>query len=227
MVPNVYQQNQELSEKLSKLQQDVQAYKDIAGKARATYDKLRKERDFHKMHHKRVVQEKSKLLADIKKIKKHYENYEPALKQMQIKYEVAMKEKMLIKLERDRMATKLSNTEASMRALEKTRAAERPASQNAVKVKQEIVSRFPVDDRPNPYINAELAEAKPDKLRQIHHIEGHNLAISCLKMHPKKPILATVSDDKTWKLWSFPTGELIMSGKGHQDWIADCDFHPK
>jgi hypothetical protein len=28
-------------------------------------------------------------------------------------------------------------------------------------------------------------------------------------------------------LWSFPNGELIMSGKGHHDWIADCDFHPK
>lgn len=227
LVPNVYQQNQELSESLSKLQQDVQAYKDIAGKARSTYDKLRKERDFHKMHHKRVVQEKSKLLADIKKIKKHYENYEPALKQMQVKYEVAMKEKMLIKLERDRMVSKLSSTEATIRALEKSRTSERPSSQNSVKVKQEFVSRFPVEDRLNPYINAELPEAKPGKLRQIHHIEGHNLAISGLKFHPKKPILATVSDDMSWKLWSFPTGELIMSGKGHKDWIADCDFHPK
>ena len=29
--------------------------------------KLRKERDFHRMHHKRVVQEKDKLVAEIKR----------------------------------------------------------------------------------------------------------------------------------------------------------------
>lgn len=47
-----------------------------------------------------------------------------------------------------------------------------------------------------------------------------------LAFHPKKPIVATVSDDETWKLWSSPNGELIMSGEGHQDWLADISFHP-
>ena len=78
-----------------------------SSKARATYDKLRKERDFHRMHHKRVVQEKNKLVSDIKRLKKHYEHYEPTLKQLQHKYEVVMKEKMLIKLERDRLNGKV------------------------------------------------------------------------------------------------------------------------
>jgi sperm-associated antigen 16 protein len=107
VVPDVYQQNQQFAESLSKLRVDVENYKDIAGKARATYDKLRKERDFHRMHHKRVVQEKNKLIYDIKKLKKHYEGYEPTLKQLQHKYEVAMKEKMLTRLERDKLATKV------------------------------------------------------------------------------------------------------------------------
>ncbi len=48
-----------------------------------------------------------------------------------------------------------------------------------------------------------------------------------LKFHPKKGVVASVSDDKVWKMWAFPSGELIMSGEGHKDWIADCDFHPK
>lgn len=103
----MYQQNQEFAEALSKLRVDVENYKEIAGKARATYDKLRKERDFHRMHHKRVVQEKNKLITDIKKLKKHYEGYEPTLKQLQQKYEIAMKEKMLRKLERDKLANKV------------------------------------------------------------------------------------------------------------------------
>lgn len=59
------------------------------------------------MHHKRVVQEKNKLLHDIKRLKTHYESYEPTLKQLQHKYEVAMKEKMLTKLERDKLAAKV------------------------------------------------------------------------------------------------------------------------
>lgn len=36
-------------------------------KAKETYVKLRKERDYHRMHHKRVVQEKNKLITDIKR----------------------------------------------------------------------------------------------------------------------------------------------------------------
>ena len=68
------------------------------------------------MHHKRVVQEKNKLVSDIKRLKKHYEHYEPTLKQLQHKYEVVMKEKMLVKLERDRLSNKLTTYETSMRA---------------------------------------------------------------------------------------------------------------
>ena len=28
--------------------------------------------------------------------------------------------------------------------------------------------------------------------------------------------VATASDDCTWKIWQLPSGELVMSGKGHQ-----------
>ena len=32
------------------------------------------------------------------------------------------------------------------------------------------------------------------------------MAITSLTMHPKKPILATCSDDLSWKLWTVPQG---------------------
>ena len=44
----------------------------MSEKAKATYDKLLKERDFHKMHHQRVVQEKNRLVSEIKRLKKLY-----------------------------------------------------------------------------------------------------------------------------------------------------------
>ena len=45
------------------------------------------------MHHKRVVQEKNKLITDLKRLKKHITQYEPTLQQLERKYQLAMKEK--------------------------------------------------------------------------------------------------------------------------------------
>jgi sperm-associated antigen 16 protein len=217
LVPNVYQQNRQLSDAVSTLQQEVTLYKDIATKARSTYDKLRKERDFHRMHHKRVVQEKGKLIADMKRLKKHYDNYEPTLKQLQTKYEAAMKEKMLTKLERDRLATRMSTLEHQIKNIDNDMESQhKKKSESSIQQKERI----------NIYANMSLPIVKPEKLCLSHQVQAHTMAISSLKFHPKKPILATVSDDKSWKLWAFPSGELIMSGQGHQDWIADSDFHP-
>ncbi|KAJ3057646.1 Sperm-associated antigen 16 protein, partial [Rhizoclosmatium hyalinum] len=255
----------ELADSLQKLRIDVDNYKEIASKARATYDKLRKERDFHRMHHKRVVQEKNRLIGDIKRLKKHYETYEPTLKNLRSRYEVAMKEKMLVKLERDRIAGKLGVLEGavsggggggggvgekkgdrreSVQPIGKKEvggagvvaaAAEGKAKKGSISggppvlPKKPLVKEamLPMDDRPNVYANADLPSARTDRMKQIHMIKAHSMAVSAIKFHPKKMILATVSDDKVWKMWAFPSGELIMSGEGHKDWIADCDFHPK
>jgi len=52
------------------------------------------------------------------------------------------------------------------------------------------------------------------------------MSVSNLALHPKKSILATASDDATWKMWDLPSGDLIMSGDGHKDWVAGVNFHP-
>ncbi|KAH6561506.1 hypothetical protein BASA60_009012 [Batrachochytrium salamandrivorans] len=263
MVPDVYHHNQELADSLQKLRIDVDMYKDIASKARSTYDKLRKERDFHRMHHKRVVQEKNKLISDIKRLKKHYESYEPTLKQLQHKYEVAMKEKTLTKLERDRLVSKVATMKSNVEGIEKNpknptggglktirNSLDQNSSPSVGVVGSARSTPAPTDvhqqthiggkkktnpkdatlfseDRVNPFLSMEMKIPNYDKFKQIHQVKGHSIAISSLKFHPKKPILATVSDDRSWKMWEFPSGELIMSGEGHKDWISDCDFHPR
>jgi hypothetical protein len=107
LVPDVYQQNQELSDALKRLRLDSESFRNVAAKTRGMFEKLRKERDFHKMHHKRVVQEKNKLIEEIKKLKLHFETYEPTLRQLRQKYEIAMKDKMLTKLDRDKLAARV------------------------------------------------------------------------------------------------------------------------
>lgn len=60
---------QELEEEIGNIRRELNEARAIAGKASATWDKFRKERDFHRMHHKRVAQEKNKLITDIKRLK--------------------------------------------------------------------------------------------------------------------------------------------------------------
>jgi hypothetical protein len=46
--------------------------------------------------------------------------------------------------------------------------------------------------------------------------QGHLLSVASLAVHPTKPIVVTASDDKTWKMWHMPAGDLIMCGEGHK-----------
>lgn len=84
---------------------------------------LRKERDLHRMHHKRIAQEKNTLVNELKRVRGHYAQYEPAIKVLRAKYEVLMKEKTLARLERDRVVARLQEVEAALAAHEKARIA--------------------------------------------------------------------------------------------------------
>ena len=81
------------------------------------------------------------------------------------------------------------------------------------------------EDPPNPAMNEEY-EPINTHLSASKTFKGHLMGVTCLSYDPKKDILATGSDDTTWKLWSLPAGDLIMSGEGHQDWIGGVAFHP-
>jgi WD40 repeat protein len=245
-VPDVYLKNQELRDTVSSMRAELEKAQYVAEKAKATWDKLRKERDFHRMHHHRVQQEKQRLCADIDKLKKVHETHEAKYRELSAKYEAAMKEKMLMKLERDRLRSKAETLEKTMnqsngepievsetttKVKSRNKSIPRPgqtASTSSPKKSKNGGTPWPADNRPNPYIGAVL----PDPVRIEGYVlkntyKAHQLAISCIAIHPRKPVLATVSDDHTWKLWSLNKPELIFSGMGHSDWVSGCAFHPK
>ena len=116
-IPKVYKENIELSNVLTALQKEVDEARIIAEKSRSTYDKLRKQRDFQKINHRRVQQEKSKLNNDIGKLRKKMDDYQGNFDQLSNKYEVAIKEKMLMKLEKDRLWAKVESLDANLNQL--------------------------------------------------------------------------------------------------------------
>ncbi|GLI70980.1 hypothetical protein VaNZ11_016084 [Volvox africanus] len=264
-VPDVYLRNAELEDEVAGLRRELAEAKSIAARASATWDKFRKERDFHRMHHKRVAQEKNKLLTDLRRLKEHYAKYEPTILELKKKYEVLMKEKMMACLERDKLAAKVESLEASnantvaavigersvggvssssaMRAANGANAAAANAGDGSAATAAAAAAAgrlggatsagprsgwasLNAQPRRNPYLDLEFPAAPVKMLSLNKTFKGHLLSVANMALHPSKPILVTASDDKTWKMWHMPGGDLIMCGEGHKDWVAGVDFHP-
>jgi len=245
IVPDIYVKNQDLNDRVKFLQFEVERYKTSAEKAKEAYVKMRKERDYHRMHHNRVAQEKNKLISDIRKLKAHYESYEPFLKTMKQKYDTAIREKVMNQLEKERAVAELtliksneicpsSDQGPTQKKLEENRF-KKQLMDNKKQVPEDLFirdkhpndSEFPSDNGVNPYLNKLKEDSHHvTSLRLTQSIQAHNLPISSISIHPRKMVAVTTSDDKTWKMWTIPDGQMIMRGEGHTDWVSGCDFHP-
>jgi WD40 repeat protein len=229
-VPDIYLRNEELIEQMSILRDQVDKMREVASRAQGTWDKFRKERDFHRMHHKRVVQEKNKLINDLKRLRNHLRSYEPTIEDLKRRHEAAMKEKMLLKLERDRLKARVKVLEEQVVTLsqskEETAASVKTGGRSATRsVRKQAI--FPSDDSTtNPFSDMEFDPAGVESLLLRKTTRGHVNSISDVAFHPKKPIFATASDDETWRLWTLPDCELVMSGEGHTSWLSGVHFHP-
>eukprot|EP00698_Gefionella_okellyi_P020658 TRINITY_DN6514_c0_g1_i1.p1 TRINITY_DN6514_c0_g1~~TRINITY_DN6514_c0_g1_i1.p1 ORF type:complete len:589 (-),score=133.24 TRINITY_DN6514_c0_g1_i1:164-1897(-) len=227
-VPDAYGHNKQLEEEIMRLKGECEKYKSLATKARSVWDKLRKERDHHRMHHRRVVQEKDSLLTDVRRLKKHIDGYEPTLTELQRKYELAMKEKMMMRLERDRAISKAEMSETRLAQLEGATQPldETPKSRSMTK-KRNKDSTMPTADRENPFVGLDYETGAVESWSNSRTIAAHNGPVVSMALHPKRPMFATCSDDATWKLWSIAQGEMLMTATGHSDWVSDIDFHPR
>ncbi|CAD7940511.1 unnamed protein product [Amoebophrya sp. A120] len=227
--PDLYVKAQQLAQENAGLTHALQTSEGIAQESKKQWDKFRKERDFHKMHHRRVVQERRRLLTDFERLKRHYEQYEPTLAELRHKYEVIMKEKMLMRLERDRIAGKMETLQEQLEVLQrqvdqKDSKASPAEATGVTKSRRRINTPWPEEeDLGEPAV---FEPIKPADLKALKSFpKCHAGPIASLAFHPKLPVLATASDDHTWKLFSLPAGELVMSGEGHRDWVSGIGFH--
>ncbi|XP_019301633.2 sperm-associated antigen 16 protein isoform X1 [Panthera pardus] len=255
-VPDVYTQNMLLENENKNLKKDLKHYKQAADKAREDLLKTQKERDFHRMHHKRIVQEKNKLINDLKRLKLHYASYEPTIRVLHEKHHTLLKQKMLTSLERDRAVGQISGLQATLKNMEighnyhaseirvvpnreKENALEGPTqkglrearekNKSNTKIKDNTKdSEFPTALQPNPNLCLYKENICPAKVDyKLNNIfRLHELPVSCIVMHPCKDILISCGEDRLWKVVGLPKGNVLLTGFGHTDWLSDCCFHP-
>lgn len=230
-VPDIYLRNEELDQQVVVMREQMEKMREVAAKAQSTWDMFRKERDFHRMHHKRVVHEKNKLVDDLKRLRNNLRSYEPVIEELKKRHESALKEKMLIRLERDRLSAKVKNMEeqisnvANQVAQVETKESTSKSRSATRSVRKQ--GTIPVTDPANnPYLDLEFDPVNLDNFVTTKSSKAHLNSVSCVAFHPKKSIFATGSDDETWKLWTAIDGELIMSGEGHTGWLSGVHFHP-
>lgn len=149
-----------------------------------------------------------------------------------------MKEKMIMKLEKERLIAKVENMEKSLIQIEddaeqmKDRTDMKSKlidTQEREKKKIKLQSgKACVISKSDPRNSAldEEREIGNAQLNLFKTFKGHLMGVTGMSYNSEKKILATCSDDSTWKLWSVPNGDLIMSGEGHEDWASGVSFHP-
>ena len=170
-VPDIFSRNQELENRIQSMALELDKAREVAQKARSTWDKFRKERDFHRLNHMRVAQEKNILVKDLRRLREHITKYEPTLEGLETRYQLAMKEKAMAKLQCDRLQSRVDTLETQVkqasRHLTSSGGASAPATRGAepktlsptkslTKTTDSKASVLPPDDRPNPYLGANI-----------------------------------------------------------------------
>ncbi len=219
LVPDVYTHNQLLDNELKNVQRERDSYKQAAFEAGETIVKLQRERDFHRMQHKRVVQEKNRLIEDIKKLKKHYASYEPALRQLNEKYQTAVRQKMLVSLERDRAVSQVQNIDSSLRTAHSS-----PGTQKSANTPQqrEKIQKSPEKDAHLPCDNIASNYAIKDPNKNTRHPKDSEFPAST-RVNPYLPQIKALSSLNT-KSANF---SLFKSFKAHTMAVSFLALHPR
>ncbi|XP_072518337.1 sperm-associated antigen 16 protein [Salminus brasiliensis] len=215
-IPDVYTHNQLLDNELKNVQRERDSYKQAAFQAGETIVKLQKERDFHRLQHKRVVQEKNRLVEDIKRLKRHYASYEPALKQLSEKYQTALRQKMLVSIERDRVYSQVHDLDSTLRhshSSSGTRSRATESQKGPEKVQRSPERRTRPADGTAPY--------DPNSTTSKHPKDSE--FPSSTRINPLLPQIKALSAQST-KVSNF---SMIKSLKAHTMAVSCLALHPR
>ena len=237
-VPEVYIKSEHIQKQIGNFQKDLDAAKIYSEKANSKFLKLRRAKENEKIQHRRVQQEKQLLIKEIDTMKKIYKQDNEIYKELSKKYGEVTVKSAIFDTQIGAMKLKIENLDDQILKL-KTALAEskslldKEGKKDNTLMKEELKGSKIIQWTPFPIIPKELTASMntnfppvSQRMNVFKSFPGHLNGVTSVDFNPKKAIIGTASDDKTWKLWKFPTGELLMHGEGHKDWISCISFHP-
>lgn len=119
-VPELYLESENLQEKIGNIQKELDDAKIYAEKANSLFLKLNKAKENEKIKHRRVQQEKVKLIREIEKLKKIYDEDNKIYKDLKKKYWDVTKESLVLEQEMKGLTSKVSNLKEQEEKIRKT-----------------------------------------------------------------------------------------------------------
>lgn len=216
-IPDALTHRHLLQSELGRVRAETELLREEVLAAGASLVRMQRERDFHRLQHQRVSEDKNRLTEDFKHLKKHLESYEPALKQLEDKYQTAVRRRALLGFRRETPQSRADPEPAQVRTeRRRSTGAEDPAAPTPGHPKD---SEFPpCSGLPGTHLTQVSChtEKSPGSFSLTCSIRAHQEPISCIDLHPSEPILASASDDHTWRLWALPAGGEQVRGGGRK-----------
>lgn len=234
MVPDNYLETTALLNRIEVLEHELRQHAELTTRATKQWAQAKKDRDFHRVNHNRVVQEKGRITKDLKRAIDHASDLNPTLVELRQRCEGLFKQKSLIGLERDRLQQRVNTLEKRIGELhDQQEGVADLATQNAAVKKKRAKAEadgfmWPDDERPQNAVTTPTNQNHSDISTWSNQatFSAHSMAITSIALHPRKPAVASCSDDGTWRVSTVPHGEMILSGEGHQNWVAAVAMHP-
>lgn len=240
-VPDCYLEVARLEGEIQKLTNDLGATQSKGFNTTAASAKLKKERDYHRLAHRQIKQEKRQLQNEISQLHAHYEGLEATVARLTKKYATVSvaKTNAVMDLEKS-----MKDVNDMMALSQKVLHLSQEASVASTPMAQDTGAMLPPptapnDDRPlasdsdmpsSPaFVEEDADDAPPldsSHLQLASTFRAHESGVSSLATNRAGTMLGTTADDGSFKTWDIATGDLLLDGAGHEAWVAACKFHP-
>ncbi|XP_017296644.1 sperm-associated antigen 16 protein [Kryptolebias marmoratus] len=101
-VPDALTHRDLLLRELDSVRRDTRLLREDGLRTAESLLRLQRERDFHRLQHRRVSQQKSSLMGDRRHLEEHLESCRSALRQLEEKHQAALRDKTLLDLQGQR-----------------------------------------------------------------------------------------------------------------------------
>jgi hypothetical protein len=187
---------------------------------------LRRERDFYIDNFTKTENEKKLITADIKTLENLHEEFTAKTSDLKIKYEALCKSKSLMDLETNKLIREIDASKNEIEKLQKemdqldekikmeTEGSDFKIKMPLAPVKKSDKTPWPKDVRNNIYL---LQSYSPMNSAPgiIKPMKAHDKPIGCMAVHMRKHVIATGSDDCSFKIFNMQNNEEMASAVAH------------